>query len=128
MGKFSRLDCLHDISMLLSRMVEGTPAELGYRMPAEWEPHEGTWLSWPRREGISFPGRYDAVPALWRAMVTTLATGEHVHVNVGDEAQEAEVRAVLAGPDVSHARVTLQRIPTDEPWCRDHGPTFLVRD
>ena len=98
-------------------------------MPAEWEPHEGTWLSWPRRAGISFPGRYDVVPALWRAMVEALSPGERVHVNVSDEAQEAEVRALLAAsPAVRHEHLRLHRIPTDEPWCRDHGPTFVVRD
>ena len=54
---FRGADCLGNVSMLLSRMKERTPAELGYRMPAEWERHEATWLSWPRREGISFPDR-----------------------------------------------------------------------
>ncbi|MEY2542359.1 MAG: agmatine deiminase, partial [Verrucomicrobiota bacterium] len=46
-----------------------TPAALGYRMPAEWEPHAATWLSWPRREGISFPGSFDRVLPALRAMV-----------------------------------------------------------
>jgi agmatine deiminase len=105
-----------------------TPRDLGYRMPAEWEPHEATWLSWPRREGISFPGRYDAVPGLWLAMIEALSPGELVHVNVTDDEDEAAVRRVLAGS--THARrdrVFLHRIPTDEPWCRDHGPTFVTR-
>jgi agmatine deiminase len=75
-----------------------TPRALGFRMPAEWEPHDATWLSWPRRAGISFPGRYDAVPALWRAMVEALSAGEQVHVNVSDEAQEVEVRAPRRQP------------------------------
>jgi agmatine deiminase len=98
-------------------------------MPAEWELHEATWLSWPRRDGISFPGRYEAVPAAWGAMVEALSPGELVHVNVADAAQEAEVRAILAArPGVRREQVVLHRIPTDEPWCRDHGPTFLVRD
>lgn len=110
-------------------MSAATPRALGYRMPAEWEPHEATWLSWPRRDGISFPGRYDAVPALWAAMVAALSPGELVHVNVTDDAQEAEVRAVLAScSGVRSDHVFLHRIPTDEPWCRDHGPTFVVRD
>lgn len=98
-------------------------------MPAEWEPHAATWLSWPRRAGISFPDRYDAVPALWLTMVEALCAGELVHVNVSDDAHEAEVRALLASaPRVRADRVVLHRIPTNEPWCRDHGPTFVVRD
>jgi agmatine deiminase len=126
MGKFSRLDCLHDISMLLSRMVEGTPAELGYRMPAEWERHEATWLSWPRREGISFPGSFDRVLPTLRTMVAALIESERVCINVCNGAHEAEAMAVLR--DLDQARITFHRIPTNEPWCRDHGPIFLTRN
>jgi agmatine deiminase len=98
-------------------------------MPAEWEPHEATWLAWPRREGISFPGRYAPVPGLWLAMVEALSPGELVHVNVADEEYAAEVRALLAGSrTVRREHVLLHHVPTDEPWCRDHGPTFIVRD
>ena len=56
-----------------------TPAELGYRMPAEWEPHAATWLSWPRREGISFPDSYDRVVPTLRAMVAALLESEPVN-------------------------------------------------
>jgi len=106
-----------------------TPRALGFRMPAEWERHEATWLSWPRADGISFPERYDVVPGLWSAMAAALSHGEAVHVNVTDAAQEASVRGALAAaPDARLERVVLHRIPTDEPWCRDHGPTFVVRN
>jgi agmatine deiminase len=106
-----------------------TPRALGFRMPAEWERHEATWLSWPRADGISFPERYDVVPGLWSAMAAALSHGEAVHVNVTDAAQEASVRGALAAaPDARLERIVLHRIPTDEPWCRDHGPTFVVRD
>ncbi len=97
-------------------------------MPAEWEAHEATWLSWPRRGGISFPGLYDRVPELWGRMIEELSLGEVVHVNVHDEADEEEVQAELArSVRVRRDRVFLHRISTDEPWCRDHGPTFVVR-
>jgi agmatine deiminase len=101
------------------------PAALGYRMPAEWEPHAATWLSWPRREGISFPGAFDCVLPTFRAMVAALLESEPVCINVSNGAHEAEVRAVLHG--LSLERVTFYRIPTNEPWCRDHGPIFLTR-
>jgi agmatine deiminase len=111
-----------------SRASVATPRALGYRMPAEWERHEATWLSWPRREGISFPDSFGPVPGLWLGIVEALSPGELVHVNVSDDAQEAEVRALLAASSrVRRDHVFLQRIPTDEPWCRDHGPTFVVR-
>lgn len=104
---------------------EKTPAALGYRMPAEWEPHAATWLSWPRREGISFPGAFDRVLPTLRQMVEALLTSEPVCINVGSDAHEAEARQVLNG--LSFDRLTFHRIPTNEPWCRDHGPTFLTR-
>ena len=103
-----------------------TPAALGYRMPAEWEPHAATWLSWPRREGISFPGSFDRVMPTLRAMVEALIDSEPVCINVCNGAHEAEAREVLRG--LSMERVTFYRIPTNEPWCRDHGPIFLTRD
>ncbi len=62
----------------------GTPAQLGYRMPAEWEPHAATWLSWPHRDGISFPDAYNAVLPVLAKMVDALADSEPVHINVRD--------------------------------------------
>jgi agmatine deiminase len=106
--------------------MTATPRSLGYRMPAEWERHEATWLSWPRRDGISFPGLEARAPELWRAMVEAIAAGERVHVSVGDAEHEVAVRLADLVPAL-RARVVLHPIPTDEPWCRDHGPTFVVR-
>jgi agmatine deiminase len=104
-----------------------TPAQLGYRMPAEWEPHTATWLSWPRREGISFPDSFDRVLPALREMVAALVESEPVCINVCNGAHEAEARAVL---DVLPQQecITYYEIPTNEPWCRDHGPIFLARD
>jgi agmatine deiminase len=106
--------------------LEKRPASLGYRMPAEWEPHAATWLSWPRREGISFPGAFDRVLPTLRRMVEALLESEPVCINVCNGAHEAEALAVLAGLPLD--RLTFYPIPTNEPWCRDHGPTFLTRD
>jgi agmatine deiminase len=105
---------------------EKRPAALGYRMPAEWEPHAATWLSWPRREGISFPGAFDRVLPTLRKMVEALLGSEPVCINVCNGAHEAEALQVLDG--LPHERLTFYRVPTNEPWCRDHGPTFLMRD
>ena len=102
-----------------------TPRHLGYRMPAEWEPHTATWLSWPRPEGISFPGSYDRVLPTLRALVAGLVESEPVCINVCNGAHEAEARAVLKG--VAPECITYYEIPTNEPWCRDHGPIFLTR-
>ena len=95
-------------------------------MPAEWEPHAATWLSWPRREGISFPDSYDRVLPTFREMVAALTTSEPVCINVSNGAHEAEARAVLDG--LPQECMTFYTIPTNEPWCRDHGPIFLTRE
>ena len=102
------------------------PAQLGYRMPAEWERHEATWLSWPRREGISFPDSYDRVMPTFVKMVEALADSEWVRINVGTLEHEAEVRTLLKG--VRSDRIQYFQIPAYEPWCRDHGPIFLRRE
>jgi agmatine deiminase len=107
-------------------MASQTPAVLGYRMPAEWEPHTATWLSWPRREGISFPDSFDRVMPALRAMVEALIESEQVCINIRNATHEAEAREVLRG--LSAKRISFYLVPTNEPWCRDHGPTFLTRD
>ncbi len=107
-------------------MASQTPGALGYRMPAEWEPHTATWLSWPRREGISFPESFDRVMPALRAMVEALIESEQVCINVCNRAHEGEAREVLRGLRLE--RISFYRVPTNEPWCRDHGPMFLTRD
>ena len=107
-------------------MSSQTPTALGYRMPAEWEPHTATWLSWPRREAISFPASFDRVLPALRAMLEALIESEQVCINVSNEAHQAEARSVLRGLPME--RITFYRVPTNEPWCRDHGPIFLTRN
>ena len=104
-------------------MAAKTPRELGYRMPAEWQPHATTWLSWPRPDGISFPDRYpEALPTLGE-MVRTLAPHERVDINVRDEEVEAVARRAIGDT----GNVFYHYIPSYEPWCRDHGPVFVKR-
>ncbi len=105
-----------------------TPTQLGYRMPAEWEPHAGTWITWPRREGISFPGLYDRIPPVLATMVRVLAADEGVFINVWDKAMEAEVRTVLEAHDALNDQVEFYHHRAYEPWGRDHGPVFVLND
>ena len=80
-----------------------TPSELGYTIPAEWEKHEATWISWPHREGKSFPGSYDAVIPAFVAMAAAIGESEILRINVRDAAQEAEVKKLLEeGIDLFH--------------------------
>lgn len=106
-------------------MPNTTPAQKGYVMPAEWEPHEATWISWPQPEGSSFPGAYQKVLPTFVKMVQALAESEIVRINVKDAEQENEVRRMLNG--TPGERVEFFHVVTNEPWCRDHGPVFLKR-
>ncbi len=105
-----------------------TPAELGFRMPAEWEPHLGTWFTWPRPEGISFPDKYDTVPPVYAQLINELLKVEEVHLNVWNGEKEQWVRQLLQTNGVAADRVHFHHFPAYEPWCRDHGPIFLVRE
>jgi len=97
-----------------------------YRMPPEWAPHQGTWLSWPHNVE-TWPGCLpDAEAALERAVVA-LAGGELVHINVLDASHEAALRRRFAA-SVAPERIRFHRIVTDDAWCRDHGAIFAYDD
>jgi len=104
-----------------------TPRELGYRMPAEWEPHRGTWLSWPHKQA-SWPGKFAPIPAIFARMVRHLAEHEEVHINVWGETMEKEVRQILSDCGAAGHQVFFHHNPTNDAWCRDHGPIFIQRD
>ncbi|MEO8139688.1 MAG: agmatine deiminase family protein [Gemmatimonadota bacterium] len=108
-------------------MPDPTPASLGFRMPAEWAPHRGTWLSWPHREE-SWPGRFEPVPGVFVEIVRHLLPTEEVHINVADAAMAAAVRALLQAAGLPLTRVTLHQNPSNDAWCRDHGPVFVERE
>jgi agmatine deiminase len=90
-------------------------------MPAEWEPHAATWLSWPHNRE-SWPGQFEPVPGIWAELVRVLSEVEPVNILAGGEAVMAEARQLVGHlPNVS-----LYDITTNDAWTRDHGPTFLV--
>jgi agmatine deiminase len=95
-------------------------------MPAEWAPHRGTWLSWPHKEA-SWPDKFGPVPRIFATMVRELADREEVHINVAGPAMAAEVRTLLADEGAGAGNVFFHDNPTNDAWCRDHGPIFLER-
>ena len=97
-------------------------------MPAEWERHAGTWFTWPRPEGISFPDKYEPVPDVYAALIRELVAVEDVNINVWNAEKEAWVRGLLTERRVPLERVRFHHFPAYEPWCRDHGPIFVVRE
>jgi agmatine deiminase len=95
-------------------------------MPAEWEPHRGTWLSWPHKEA-SWPGKFGRVPGIFASMVRHLAEHEEVHINVGGARMEQDAQRLLTAEGVDTGNVFFHDNPTNDAWCRDHGPIFLQR-
>ena len=95
-------------------------------MPAEWEPHAATWLSWPHKRE-SWPEKFEPIPGVFVEIVRALSGSESVHINVNDAAMQAEVEALVAARGVPLDAMRFFRIPTDDAWCRDHGPIFVVR-
>lgn len=113
--------------MAKPRVLDGTPDDHGFSFPAEWRRHHATWISWPRPEGISFPGRYAECIHNVIAVIRTIARFERVHLNVPNVDYERIVRDMLAGGSVPLRRITFHHIPTNECWTRDHGPAFVLR-
>jgi agmatine deiminase len=102
------------------------PAQLGFRLPAEWEPHAATWIAWPHRRD-DWPGKFAAIPWVYAEIVRHLHRSEQVRILVNDEAAERQARRRLAQAGVGPTRVDFFRFPTDRVWTRDYGPLF-VRD
>jgi len=101
------------------------PASLGYRMPAEWEPHAATWLAWPHNR-TDWPGKFEAIPWVYAEIVRHLARVERVHILVNDAAHQLRARQVLERSSVPLARLSFHRFPTNRGWTRDSCPIFLV--
>jgi len=104
-----------------------SPAALGYTFPPEWAPHRGTWFSWPRPEGISFPSKYHTVPENLARIMFEIQSREEVHINVPNENWEHIVREQLKEHGCPTRNVYCHYIKTNESWCRDHGPAFVLK-
>jgi agmatine deiminase len=104
-----------------------TPAALGFSFPPEWAPHSGTWFSWPRPEGISFPDKYHTVPENLARIFREIAPRETVHVNVPNGNYQHLVSEQLKECGCSLKNIRFHHIPTNESWCRDHGPAFVKK-
>jgi agmatine deiminase len=104
--------------------MEQTPAALGFRMPAEWESHEATWIAWPH-ERSDWPGKFAAIPWIYGEIVRHLSQVEKVRILVEDGGAEKKVRRVLAKGNANLAAVEFFHIRTDRSWTRDYCPIFL---
>lgn len=120
-------------NLVSSSLVEGrghaalTPFQLGFRMPAEWAPHEATWLAWPHNEE-TWPGEVKEVGEIYLQMIEALVPHEKVHLLVNDEGTREVVSERLRKRGTSEKNVVYFLIPTVDAWVRDYGPCFAVRD
>jgi len=108
-----------------SGLSDLTPKQLGYYFPAEFAPHVATWLSWPHKEA-SWPGKIHTIYPYYAQFIKELTKGELVRINVADEAMKAFAIGHLQKAAVDLTKVEFFFHPTNDAWCRDHGPAFLI--
>ena len=101
-----------------------TPAELGYALPAEWEPHAATWLAWPHHTG-DWPGKFAVIPWIYGEMVRKISAGEDIRLIVRHKKDEQFARQVLQKTGVNLGKIKFVTHPTNRGWTRDTGPIFV---
>src|SRR6266851_2090495 len=102
-----------------------SPAAQGFRMPAEWEPHEATWIAWPHHTA-DWPGKFAPIPWVYAEIVRHLALSEFVSILVEDDRMQLRVEKILTQAHADLDRVRFFTIPTNRVWTRDYGPIFLT--
>jgi agmatine deiminase len=95
------------------------------RMPAEWEPHDATWLAWPHYKD-DWPGKFEPIPWVYAEIMRHLARHERVELIVNDTASERRARKTLALANALSDNIHFHRWPTDRVWTRDSGCTFVT--
>jgi agmatine deiminase len=104
--------------------VKPTPLGLGYRMPAEWEPHAATWLAWPH-EKTDWPGKFAPIPWVYADIVRRLSQVELVRILVANAGAQRAVHGILKKAGANLSGVDFFHIPTNRGWIRDFGPVFV---
>ena len=105
--------------------MKKTPKAQGFYFPAEFAPHKATWLSWPHKEA-SWPEKIDSIFPSYMAFIKNLTKYEDVNINVCDKNMEERASSMLIGFGVDISKVHFYLHPTNDAWCRDHGPAFLL--
>jgi agmatine deiminase len=101
-----------------------TPKASGFSMPAEWEPHEATWIAWPHNKE-DWPGRFTPIPWVYAEIVKRLSVVERVRILVQNETLERSARRMLAKVGANLPAVEFYPYPTNRVWTRDYAPCFL---
>jgi len=103
-----------------------TPSEQGYSHPAEWEPHEATWLAWPHNR-TDWPGKFAPIPWVYAEIAKKIAPGEKIRFLAHAKKDVAQAKKVLKRVGVDSSQIEMLHVPTDRGWTRDCGPIFLRR-
>lgn len=113
-------------------MMSAVPSQLGYRLPAEWEPHRAAWIAWPHQRD-DWPDKFASIPWVYGEIVRHLvgpasrrSSGEEVRILVNDADGQRQAETVLDKLDLDRGRISFWHIPTDRAWIRDYGPLFLT--
>jgi agmatine deiminase len=101
----------------------GSPAALGYRMPAEWAPQDAVWFSWPHNYA-TWPGKFRPVPYVFARIAAEISYRQQVRINAA-KSLHARARRMCAKAGADLENVTFYDHPTNDAWCRDHGPIFV---
>lgn len=102
-----------------------TPRSLGLHFPAEFAPQRAMWLSWPHKEA-SWPGKIDTIFPVYSQFIKVVAEGQRVCINVADAAMQDFAEKHLNAVGANMAQIDFYMHPTNDAWCRDHGPAFVV--
>ncbi|HEX8547455.1 MAG TPA: agmatine deiminase family protein, partial [Cytophagaceae bacterium] len=105
--------------------MKNIPKDLGYYFPAEWAKHSATWLSWPHKEA-SWPGKIESIYPIYCEFINAVSKGETVNINVNDEQMKQSAIAHLQKSNADLSKIKFHLFPTNDAWCRDHGPAFLI--
>jgi agmatine deiminase len=106
--------------------VEPVPALAGYFMPAEWEPHEATWLGWPHNAD-DWPGKFETIPWVYGEMIRKISEGEKIYLLIRNKPDENFARRILKHVGVNLRNIRFVTHPTNRGWTRDTGPIFIKR-
>ncbi|NBA87463.1 agmatine deiminase family protein [Emticicia sp. CRIBPO] len=102
-----------------------SPKESGFYFPPEWHPHRATWLSFPRNTD-TWEDRFEKIYPSYLEFIKVLSRHEEVCINAHDDVLTTKIRGLFEQYDVSQDNIRLYQHKTNDSWCRDHGPAFLI--
>ena len=108
-------------------MNKQTPQNLGYFFPAEFSPHKATWLSWPHNQA-SWPGKINTIFKSYCEFIKYLSTSEEVHINICSPEMQTFASEQILNKTSNLDNIFFHQFPSNDAWCRDHGPAFLIND